>query len=66
MAQLGFIRIQLKCNSCYFQISVEMNDQKRLFRLVGADSIAVVESRSTSDPEGPCNLYILASAPKQR
>ncbi|KAK3731504.1 hypothetical protein QZH41_008531 [Actinostola sp. cb2023] len=64
---LGFHRHGLQGRSLLTgQVSVEMNDQKRLFRLLGADSIAVVESRSTHDPDGPCNLYILASAPKQR
>lgn len=43
-----------------------MNDQKRTFRLLGADSIAVVESKPTQDSQGPSNLYILASAPKAK
>ncbi|XP_001641110.3 mitogen-activated protein kinase kinase kinase kinase 3 isoform X2 [Nematostella vectensis] len=62
---LGFHKHGLQGRSLLTgQVSVEMNDPKRTFRLLGADSIAVVESRLTSEPDGPCNLYILASTPK--
>ncbi|KAL9959145.1 hypothetical protein ACROYT_G036235 [Oculina patagonica] len=43
------------------KVNVEMNDPRRTFRLLGCESIAVVESRPSDQPNAPCNLYILAS-----
>lgn len=43
------------------KVNVEMNDPKRNFRLLGCESIAVVESKPADHPNAPCNLYILAS-----
>lgn len=43
------------------RVNVEMNDPKRTFRLLGCESIAVVESKPADMPNAPCNLYILAS-----
>ncbi|KAK2554242.1 Mitogen-activated protein kinase kinase kinase kinase 5 [Acropora cervicornis] len=43
------------------RVNVEMNDPKRTFRLLGCESIAVVESKPADLPNAPCNLYILAS-----
>jgi len=43
------------------KVNVEMNDPRRTFRLLGCESIAVVESKPSDHPNAPCNLYILAS-----
>lgn len=43
------------------KVNVEMNDPRRNFRLLGCESIAVVESKPADQPNAPCNLYILAS-----
>lgn len=48
------------------KINVEMNDPRRTFRLLGCESIAVVESKPADNPNAPCNLYILASNRNQQ
>ncbi|XP_053213149.1 mitogen-activated protein kinase kinase kinase kinase 5-like isoform X6 [Panonychus citri] len=43
------------------EIVQEINDESRCFRLLGADRVIALESRSPSDqPNAPSNLYILA------
>lgn len=41
------------------EIVQEINDNSRIFRLLGADSVVVLESRPTQDLKSPSNLYIL-------
>lgn len=48
------------------KVNVEMNDPRRTFRLLGCESIAVVESKPSDNPNAPCNLYILASNRNQQ
>ncbi|XP_055926382.1 mitogen-activated protein kinase kinase kinase kinase 5-like isoform X1 [Argiope bruennichi] len=41
------------------EVVQEINDSSRIFRLLGADSVVVLESRPTHDLKSPSNLYIL-------
>ncbi|XP_076305968.1 mitogen-activated protein kinase kinase kinase kinase 3-like isoform X5 [Tachypleus tridentatus] len=42
------------------EVVQEINDNTRIFRLLGSDRIVVLESRPTDEPNTPSNLYILA------
>nr|XP_042901373.1 mitogen-activated protein kinase kinase kinase kinase 5 isoform X3 [Parasteatoda tepidariorum] len=41
------------------EIVQEISDSSRIFRVLGADSVVVLESRPTHDSKSPSNLYIL-------
>ncbi|GIY85675.1 hypothetical protein CEXT_807701, partial [Caerostris extrusa] len=41
------------------EVVQEINDSSRIFRMLGADSVVVLESRPTHDLKSPSNLYIL-------
>uniref|UniRef100_A0A4W5KZI6 Mitogen-activated protein kinase kinase kinase kinase n=1 Tax=Hucho hucho TaxID=62062 RepID=A0A4W5KZI6_9TELE len=42
------------------EITQEISDNTRIFRLLGSDRVVVLESRPTDNPTAPSNLYILA------
>uniref|UniRef100_T1IIG2 Mitogen-activated protein kinase kinase kinase kinase n=1 Tax=Strigamia maritima TaxID=126957 RepID=T1IIG2_STRMM len=42
------------------EVTQEICDKTRIFRLVGSDRVIVLESRPTNDPTSTSNLYILA------
>uniref|UniRef100_A0A667WC09 Mitogen-activated protein kinase kinase kinase kinase n=1 Tax=Myripristis murdjan TaxID=586833 RepID=A0A667WC09_9TELE len=42
------------------EITQEISDSSRMFRLLGSDRVVVLESRATDHPTEPSNLYILA------
>uniref|UniRef100_A0A3B4VGR5 Mitogen-activated protein kinase kinase kinase kinase n=1 Tax=Seriola dumerili TaxID=41447 RepID=A0A3B4VGR5_SERDU len=42
------------------EITQEINDISRMFRLLGSDRVVVLESRATDNPTEHSNLYILA------
>jgi len=42
------------------EVTQEICDRSRVFRLLGADRHVVLESRPTSDPQALANLYVLA------
>ncbi|XP_020650406.1 mitogen-activated protein kinase kinase kinase kinase 3 isoform X4 [Pogona vitticeps] len=42
------------------EITQEISDNTRIFRLLGSDRVVVLESRPTDDPTANSNLYILA------
>ncbi|XP_041960679.1 mitogen-activated protein kinase kinase kinase kinase 3 isoform X3 [Alosa sapidissima] len=44
----------------YNEITQEISDNTRIFRLLGSDRVVVLESRPTDDPTAHSNLYILA------
>ncbi|XP_030641628.1 mitogen-activated protein kinase kinase kinase kinase 3 isoform X2 [Chanos chanos] len=41
------------------EITQEISDNSRIFRLLGSDRSVVLESRPTDNPTAQCNLYIL-------
>uniref|UniRef100_A0A671N382 Mitogen-activated protein kinase kinase kinase kinase n=1 Tax=Sinocyclocheilus anshuiensis TaxID=1608454 RepID=A0A671N382_9TELE len=42
------------------EITQEISDNSRIYRLLGADRVVVLESKPTEDPTARSNLYILA------
>ncbi|XP_076441749.1 mitogen-activated protein kinase kinase kinase kinase 5-like isoform X2 [Babylonia areolata] len=42
------------------EVTQEICDKTRIFRLLGSDRVIVLESRPTTDPDAPSNLYVLA------
>ncbi|XP_052386227.1 mitogen-activated protein kinase kinase kinase kinase 3 isoform X5 [Carassius gibelio] len=42
------------------EITQEISDNSRIYRLLGADRVVVLESKPTEDPTAQSNLYILA------
>uniref|UniRef100_A0A8C9V240 Mitogen-activated protein kinase kinase kinase kinase n=1 Tax=Scleropages formosus TaxID=113540 RepID=A0A8C9V240_SCLFO len=42
------------------EVTQEISDQSRVFRLLGSDRVVVLESRPTDNPTALSNLYILA------
>uniref|UniRef100_A0A8D3D4P3 Mitogen-activated protein kinase kinase kinase kinase n=1 Tax=Scophthalmus maximus TaxID=52904 RepID=A0A8D3D4P3_SCOMX len=42
------------------QVTQEISDPSRVFRLLGSDRVVVLESRPTDNPTAPSNLFILA------
>uniref|UniRef100_A0A8C1FCT7 Mitogen-activated protein kinase kinase kinase kinase n=1 Tax=Cyprinus carpio carpio TaxID=630221 RepID=A0A8C1FCT7_CYPCA len=54
--------IALKCShiSQILWITQEISDNSRIYRLLGADRVVVLESKPTEDPTAQSNLYILA------
>ncbi|XP_040189619.1 mitogen-activated protein kinase kinase kinase kinase 5 isoform X1 [Rana temporaria] len=42
------------------EVTQEISDESRVFRLLGSDRVVVLESRPTSNPTAHSNLYILA------
>uniref|UniRef100_A0A8C1UQ02 non-specific serine/threonine protein kinase n=1 Tax=Cyprinus carpio TaxID=7962 RepID=A0A8C1UQ02_CYPCA len=42
------------------EITQEISDNSRIYRLLGADRVVVLESKPTEDPAAQSNLYILA------
>eukprot|EP00058_Branchiostoma_floridae_P025156 XP_002610646.1 hypothetical protein BRAFLDRAFT_117888 [Branchiostoma floridae] len=42
------------------EVTQEICDKSRIFRLIGSDRMIVLESRPSDDPTAPSNLYILA------
>ncbi|KAL3872660.1 hypothetical protein ACJMK2_035874 [Sinanodonta woodiana] len=42
------------------EVTQEICDKSRIFRLLGSDRVIVLESRPTNDPGVPSNLYVLA------
>ncbi|XP_031419265.1 mitogen-activated protein kinase kinase kinase kinase 3-like isoform X2 [Clupea harengus] len=44
----------------YNEITQEISDNTRIFRLLGSDRVVVLESRPTDNPTAQSNLYILA------
>ncbi|XP_041121104.1 mitogen-activated protein kinase kinase kinase kinase 5 isoform X2 [Polyodon spathula] len=42
------------------EVTQEISDQSRVFRLLGSDRVVVLESRPTDHPTAQSNLYILA------
>lgn len=42
------------------EITQEISDNTRIFRLLGSDRVVVLESRPTDNPTAHSNLYILA------
>ncbi|XP_014662018.1 PREDICTED: mitogen-activated protein kinase kinase kinase kinase 3-like [Priapulus caudatus] len=42
------------------EVTQEIYDKSRIFRLLGSDGAIVLESRPTDDPAAPSDLYILA------
>ncbi|TRY62289.1 hypothetical protein DNTS_025840, partial [Danionella cerebrum] len=47
------------------QITQEISDNSRIFRLLGSERVVVLESRPTDNPTAHSNLYILAALEKQ-
>ncbi|XP_035465436.1 mitogen-activated protein kinase kinase kinase kinase 5 isoform X1 [Scophthalmus maximus] len=42
------------------EVTQEISDPSRVFRLLGSDRVVVLESRPTDNPTAPSNLFILA------
>ncbi|XP_061405925.1 mitogen-activated protein kinase kinase kinase kinase 2-like isoform X1 [Lethenteron reissneri] len=42
------------------EVTQEITDRSRIFRVLGTERLVVLESRDVSEPAGPGNLYILA------
>ncbi|KAL8620008.1 hypothetical protein ACOMHN_015290 [Nucella lapillus] len=42
------------------EVTQEICDKTRIFHLLGSDRVIALESRSTTDPDAPSNLYVLA------
>ncbi|XP_061119275.1 mitogen-activated protein kinase kinase kinase kinase 5 isoform X2 [Conger conger] len=42
------------------EVTQEISDPSRVFRLLGSDRVVVLQSRPTDNPTAPSNLYILA------
>lgn len=42
------------------EVVQEINDQSRIFRMLGSDRVVVLESKPTGDLYSPSNLYVLA------
>ncbi|ELT98037.1 hypothetical protein CAPTEDRAFT_197561 [Capitella teleta] len=42
------------------EVTQEICDRSRTFKLLGYDRVIVLDSRPTNDPSGPSNLYVLA------
>lgn len=42
------------------EVTQEISDETRVFRLLGSDRVVVLESRPTENPTAHSNLYILA------
>jgi hypothetical protein len=42
------------------EVTQEICDKTRTFRLLGSDRVVVLESRPTDDLSAPCNIYLLA------
>ncbi|RMB98514.1 hypothetical protein DUI87_24728 [Hirundo rustica rustica] len=52
---------EMDLNICIFlQVTQEISDETRVFRLLGSDRVVVLESRPTENPTAHSNLYILA------
>ncbi|XP_053502592.1 mitogen-activated protein kinase kinase kinase kinase 5-like [Ictalurus furcatus] len=46
----------------FSEILQEINEPKKIFRLVGSDRMVVLETRQSDDQSGLCNLYVLEIA----